>query len=326
MNEREFAELIERCVSGQATKREIELVEEWLARRSAEDPFSQLSITEKDEMRARSFENISSKLKAEPPPKAKLAARALALYGSVAAGILLSILTYVFLDLSTPSMVEEIAIVRSVSTTNGVKKVILGDSSIVWLKGNSTIFYPEKFNGGERNIKLTGEALFEVAKDPENPFVIQCGGLSAKVLGTSFNIKSDETAIEIIVLTGKVALSSKGNNDGLIVLPNEKAVYNRTKDQISKIVVNETEKVATTGGTEYSMRFNATRLKEIIRRIEGKFDVTVLLADERLNNCTITADFTDQSLDRTFSMISQTLKIEYAFDGNKVTLEGKGCD
>lgn len=326
MNEREFAELIERCVSGLATKRETALVEEWLARRSAEDPFSKLSVSEKDEMRARSFEDIFAKLKAEPPPKGKLNVRALALYCSAAAVILLSILTYVFLAHGTSSSVEEIAIVRSVSTTDGVKKVILGDSSIVWLKGNSTIFYPEKFNGGERNIKLTGEALFEVAKDPDNPFVIQCGGLRAKVLGTSFNIKSDETAIEIIVLTGKVALSSRENNKGLIVLPNEKAVYNHSQGQISKIIVNETEKVATTGGTEYSMRFNATRLKEIIRRIEGKFDVTVLLTDERLNNCTITADFTDQSLDRTFNMISQTLSIEYDFNGNKVTLKGTGCD
>ena len=206
------------------------------------------------------------------------------------------------------------------------KKIILSDSSIVWLKGSSSIQYPEKFEGKYRNVKLTGEALFEVSRDQEHPFVIECGGLTAKVLGTSFNIKSNETHIEVLVLTGKVALSSKGNSKSLIVHPNEKAVYHAAQDQIAKVVAKENEKSAKTSGTQYSMRFNATPMKEIIRRIEGKFEVRVSLNDERLNNCTITADFTDQSLERTLSMIAQTLEIEYEINNGHVTLKGAGCD
>jgi ferric-dicitrate binding protein FerR (iron transport regulator) len=145
-------------------------------------------------------------------------------------------------------------------------------------------------------------------------------------LGTSFNIKSNENDVEVFVLTGKVALSSKGYSQDLIVLPNEKAVYHTAGNQLAKVIAEESERAAKIAGTQYSMRFHATRLQEIIRRIEGKFDVQVFLSDEKLNNCTITADFTDQSLDRTLSMISQTLEIQYELNDDQVRLKGTGCD
>jgi transmembrane sensor len=74
------------------------------------------------------------------------------------------------------------------------------------------------------------------------------------------------------------------------------------------------------------MRFNASRMADIIQKIEGKFNVRVSLSDERLRNCTITADFTDQSLSRTLSMIAQTLDIAYSIESNEVKLLGGGCD
>jgi len=325
MDEKEFKELIGRCLSGQATKEELSLVEKWLDQRKQKDPFGKLSVSEKEKVRLKIFKGLSARMvEAEPVKIERLGARAF--YRVAAAVILLSILTYSILKFTAPSPMKEIAVIKYESAAETSKKVILSDSSIVWLKGNSSIFYPEEFNGRERNVRLVGEALFEVAKNADSPFIIQCGGLTAKVLGTSFNIKSNETDIEVLVLTGKVSLSSKGNSKGLIVLPNEKAVYHPAANQIEKIMAKEKERVAKTVGTEYSMLFHATRMEEIIQRITGKFDVRVLLSDARLNNCTITADFTDQSLERTLSMISQTLEIEYEMSNRQVTLNGAGCD
>lgn len=328
MDEKEFGELIKRCLSGQATKQESALVERWLDHRREKDPFSKLSVSEREKIRIKIFKGFSSKMmeRGGSLTKAKSGVKAIAFYRAAAAIILLSVLSYAILEFTIPSSPEEITMIQSVSTTDGSRKVILSDSSIVWLKGNSSILYPEKFDGKERNVRLTGEALFEVSKDANHPFIIQCGGLMAKVLGTSFNIKSSETHIEVLVLTGKVALSSKGNSMGLIVLPNEKAVYNEAQNQMAKVMAKEKETTAKTIGTEYSMHFNATLMKEIIRRIEGKFDVRVSLSDERLSNCTITADFTDQSLDRTLNMIAQTLAIEYEINNSQVTLKGAGCE
>jgi ferric-dicitrate binding protein FerR (iron transport regulator) len=203
---------------------------------------------------------------------------------------------------------------------------MLSDSSIVWLKGNSSILYSKDFNDNERKVKLTGEALFEIAKDPHRPFIIECGDLRARVLGTSFNIKSNDHDVEVFVLTGKVALSSEGNSQGLIVHPNEKALYHTAAKQLEKVMARQSERATKIAGTQYSMRFQATRMQEIIRRIEGKFDVRISLSDEKLNNCTITADFTDQSLDRTLSLISQTLDIQYEIKNDQVRLKGTGCN
>lgn len=327
MDEKEFGELIKRCLSGQATKKEIAFIEEWLDRRSEKSPFDELSVSKKEEIRMKIFKELSSKRMAldKSLAKANSGAKRKAFYWA-AAVMLFSVLSYTLLKLPVNSDKGKITFIHSISSTDATQKIILSDSSIVWLKGNSSILYPEKFLGKTRNVKLTGEALFEVAKDPAHPFIIECGGLTAKVLGTSFNIKSSETDIEVLVLTGQVALSSKGNSKGLIVHPNEKAVYNEVQNQMAKVLVKEKEKAEKISRTEYNMRFHATRMEEIIQRIEGKFDVRVSLSDDRLKNCTITADFTDQSLNRALSMICQTLEIEYEITQKQIMLKGTGCD
>ncbi|MGC1243143.1 MAG: FecR family protein [Chryseosolibacter sp.] len=328
MDEKEFKRLIERCLSGHATREELTLVEKWLDHRSGKDRFEELSANEKEETRTRILETLSSKMADRPvhTAKAKLNAGARILYRVAAAVLVLAVLTYTLLEFTARNVDEENPATGLVSSGPAGKKTILSDSSIVWLKGNSSILYPEKFDDKDRKVKLKGEALFEVSKSPDRPFIIECGGLTAKVLGTSFNIRSSENDIEVLVLTGKVALYSKGRSDSLIVLPNEKAVYHSAQNRMTKVVVKENEKIAKTAGTQYSMRFNATRMNEIIRRIEEKFDVRVSLTEERLSNCTITADFTDQSLDRTLNMISQSLEIEYEINDHEVTLSGAGCD
>lgn len=214
------------------------------------------------------------------------------------------------------------------AATGGVKKVVLPDNSIVWLKGNSHLTYPAAFEGDTRRVALSGEALFEVSKDPSHPFIIECGDLLTTVLGTSFNIRTLDKDIEVLVLTGKVALTSKTDKEGIIVLPNEKALYSVTKKQIAKVgaAIPESETVAAVvEGTDYNMNFENTRMEEVIRRIEGKFNVDIVAEDETLRNCVITANFTDESLDRTLDMISQALNIDYETASDEVRLTGTGC-
>lgn len=326
MNEKEFAELIRRCLSGEASSEEASLLEKWLELRAERKLADEIPPEEKEAIKAAMFARLASKIKERDVPETRAnRTRPTTFYRAAAAIALLCLLSYSLLTWKPDSIVEKVTVIHSLST-GASKKIILSDNSIVWLKGNSSIVYPEEFDRDARNVTLTGEALFEVSKDLDHPFIIACGGLTAKVLGTSFNIKSSKDDIEVFVLTGKVALSSKGNNEALIVNGNEKAVYHTAADQMAKVGVTEAEKTEKISGTEYSMRFHATRMKEIIRRIEGKFEVTVSLSDPRLNNCTITADFTDQSLDRTLSMISQTLDIDYEIAAGKVTLRGTGCD
>jgi len=337
MRELEFKRLIEKYQQGLLSGREKRLLDEWFAAMGHDKVHPIWSAEDKLTLKTKILQQIEEeKIKTEAGEESSfISSRRLpvfwrrsrfqATYRIAASLFLLATVSYFVWQFrrTEPGAVQ----VLQATAVGNVNKVLLSDGSLVWLKGNSMLTYPKEFIGKERHVTLLGEALFEVTKDPSHPFVIQCGELTTTVLGTSFNIKSHEKNIEVVVLTGKVSLTSVSDKQGIVVLPNEKAVYNGLNKQLVKVeTVKKEEKIATVASTEYRMDFDDTRMGEIIRRIEGKFNVKVMISDPKLGNCMITADFTDQSLDKTFDMISQALGFEYEIDGNQISLRGTGCD
>jgi ferric-dicitrate binding protein FerR (iron transport regulator) len=207
--------------------------------------------------------------------------------------------------------------------TAETKKLILQDGSLVWLKGQSSLAYVENQNENIRYAVLEGEALFEVAKDPSRPFLIECGDVTLRVLGTSFSVKSEPGGIQLSVLTGKVNLSYQDNPTGIDVTPNQTVVYKNGHIESHALPPVEVENL--TANTHYNMQFSATTLKEVAKRIENKFNVTVTLSKE-IASCRITANFTDQSLQNTLQMLSDVLGIEYQQTDNTITITGNSCN
>jgi transmembrane sensor len=201
-------------------------------------------------------------------------------------------------------------------------KLILDDGTIVWLKNNAALD-ASRLSVNDRQVTLKGEALFEVAKDPQHPFVIQCGRYVARVVGTSFNINASDSAVELTVLTGQVKLSSLSTDSSIVVHPHEHVVF--TGRAINKTSSPPAEVVSITRNTEYDMHFEDTDMDEIVRRVEGKFNVNIKLKDDDLRNCMISADFTDQSLAVTLTMISEALGARYTIDDDQITISGAGC-
>jgi transmembrane sensor len=128
-------------------------------------------------------------------------------------------------------------LVASVATSE-TKNVKLPDASMVYLNKQSKIEYPEKFQSKLRNVKLDGEAFFEVQKDKTKPFVISTKTTQITVLGTSFNVNSnfDGNRVEVSVRTGKVRVVS-GNNE-LILVAGEKGVIDGN-GSLKKVLKNE---------------------------------------------------------------------------------------
>jgi len=239
----------------------------------------------------------------------------------------------------SPRRVNWIAIAAAVILTGGAvlftlswnkrssqssDKLILADGSIVWLKNGATLDY-SNLSPENREVTLSGEALFEVAKDREHPFIIQCGRYFARVLGTSFNIKATDSAVELTVLTGQVRISSLTGDSSVVVQPHEHVVFTEFKGVVLKTDPGSEGLKAVTKNTEYNMHFEDTRMDEIVLRIEGKFNVKIDLEDSDLRNCMISADFTDQSLTTTLTMISEALGIRYDIDDRKIVIRGVGC-
>jgi len=319
----EFEQLIEKYQKGLLSGREKELMDEWFESIGRDARPMQTEAAQK-----RLKQSVMAGLhsyEASKPAMARTKAWSPVQIWSVAASLLLLALASFIIWQYVPNE-ENIAPqeLTASSSEGSIHKLKLGDGTLVWLKNNSSLTYPDAFTGPDRRVELRGEALFEVAKDALHPFIIQCGELTTTVLGTSFNIRTTEADIEVVVLTGKVSLTSQGR--GLVVMPSEKAVYRKDAKQLAKVDTQPDEAVSTISGTEYDMNFRQTRMKEAIQRIELKFDVTIQLANPALSNCVITADLTDQSLQRTMEVITATLPASYQIDGRTVMLTGEGCE
>ena len=208
------------------------------------------------------------------------------------------------------------------SLASSTDKIILNDGTIVWLQGDSKFVYYEK--DGARHAKLTGEGLFEVAKISDRPFIITCGDINVKVVGTSFTLKTGQGHIELSVLTGKVNLTSTADRVGVYVEPKEKIIYT-TKGKIERKIITGTELTAIIKNTEYDMAFRSASMERVIECIAKKFDVTVTVSNENLRRCHISADLTDKSLESTLELLSDLIDVTYTINGQHVDLSGNGC-
>ena len=326
MSESEFTELLDRYEKGQCTGAEKELIEMWLDSTGIKRQNAFKNETERI--------SVKNTLRQAIYNRAGVTTRArIQMYNSlllkIAASILLiAVASYGVFTYS--GYRSEQKYVMTVSPSNKeIKKVLLSDGSVVWLKPNSSLTYPKNFRDiGERIVDLRGEALFEVEKNPAQPFIVHSGELTTTVLGTTFNIKATGEQVEVVVLSGRVSLTSAADKKGVVVLPDEKAVYNGLNKKLAKMEVPverpDTEAIIT--GTEYVMNFNDTRMDEVIRRIEGKFNVKVRMTDAGIGNCVITADFTGQSLIKTLNIICKALSVKYEENNNEITLIGKACE
>ncbi|PSL48311.1 FecR family protein [Chitinophaga niastensis] len=156
--------------------------------------------------------------------------------------------------------------------------VVLSDGTKVWLNAGSTISFPAAFTGNSRDVAITGEAYFEVAKQVAanggnyQPFSVATGKMSVLVLGTHFNINAytDEPAVSTTLLEGSVQV--KVNKQKIQIRPGEQAQLNNT-GKLSVSQPNLEEIVAWQKGY---LQFDNTPLEEVFRQIARWYDVHVV--------------------------------------------------
>ncbi|WP_297067341.1 FecR domain-containing protein [uncultured Duncaniella sp.] len=122
----------------------------------------------------------------------------------------------------------------------GEFKIILEDSTEVWLNSESTLRYPETFGGDERRVIVSGEAYFDVHHEPDRPFYVVSGNQQIRVYGTAFNIKdySDDDMSYITLESGSIAMSRLDSPGAEVYLsPGHQAVFNKNDEQLSMKLV-----------------------------------------------------------------------------------------
>jgi len=114
------------------------------------------------------------------------------------------------------------------------KKILLPDSSIIYLRPGAKVTVAHPFKQQTRQVMLeTGEVYFEVSHDPAHPFLVTTGQMTTEVLGTKFIINNDPLLgdIHVALLSGKVAVRSK-KKALAILLPNQQLSFNRYQETI----------------------------------------------------------------------------------------------
>ncbi|MBL4676583.1 MAG: FecR domain-containing protein [Mucilaginibacter sp.] len=222
-------------------------------------------------------------------------------------------------------MVSPIAQKQLATGGSQVASFTLSDGTKVWLNGDSKMAYPETFRGETREITITGEAFLEVAHDDKMPFIVRSGDVRTQVLGTSFNVKAypKESFVKVDVATGKVGVMAPSNKT-VFLTPKQEVLFDK-KTHTATTVAN-IDISALSGWKEGNFIVKNMPLSEVLNVIQRRFAVQVK-ADANLSQCSITANFTNVSLQNVMKIVAKLVKgkAQQSVDGNSYKLTGKGC-
>lgn len=244
---------------------------------------------------------------------------------------------------------------NEIVTKKGTKsKLLLPDGTKVWLNSDSRLYYADNFSGTQREVRLEGEAFFDVVKDSKRPFIVKTSGINIRVLGTAFNVKSypQEPTIEATLVRGliEVEKSNQPAAPKIKLHPNEKLVFNKEDGSGTK-----TEKVARdlaslkTATVQSSPRISITTLpenitdssrmetswvfgkllfegdtfRELAAKMERWFNVRIIFKSNRVANYRFRGVFENENIVEALQALQLTASFNFKIIGNEVYVDRK---
>lgn len=199
--------------------------------------------------------------------------------------------------------------------------ISLKDGSKVILNSESSIIYDENFASDTREIELNGEAFFEVAHNPEKPFIVKSGAISTVALGTSFNVCNyADGDLMVILVSGKVRIEQDGllpNPVDNILMPGEKIKYLRSSGTLEKLKYNDYEDLLWKDGI---LSFKQSSVEEVVANLERWYGVDIEVVAPSKKKVSYGAVFKDQSLKQVLQAMGFTLNFDYTIDEKNVKI------
>ena len=201
----------------------------------------------------------------------------------------------------------------------------LSDGTLVHLNAGTTLRYPVKFIAGEnRQVFLDGEAFFDVAKDKKHPFIVNADALNVRVLGTHFNVSNypEDAATDVVLVEGSVGMYRSNEEfdaaKNTILKPGFKGSFNRENTVIStKAVITDIYTSWINGG----LTFRNMTFKNIITKLERRYNVTIINKNEKLANEKFNASFSDESIEKVMSYFNDIHGINYTIKNNQILIK-----
>jgi ferric-dicitrate binding protein FerR (iron transport regulator) len=209
---------------------------------------------------------------------------------------------------------------------------MLPDGTTVWLNAGSKLSYDDDFTGATRNVRLDGEAFFDVTKQPGRPFIVHTSGIDIKVLGTAFNVKSypEDKTVETTLYRGsvKVFREKESEESAIQLRPNEKLTLPKeaaiqpeelSSKEGEKLSVKESLPASSTLAHLDSTKKENERIEtawvynrleiqgdnfdEMAKKLERWYNVTIIFTDEKVKELSFVGTFENENVEQAFTAL-----------------------
>lgn len=324
MNQREFIDLVIAFLSGTAEEEQRRQLERILAedpgKRELFESLQQNWLTETEDLPAADAAWEQAEKRMDVPKKRRLiSGRVL---GYAAAGVVLLLVAGLGKwqqresapSLSSVSGLTDYELVSSGESI--LDSVGLPDGTIVRLNKGSSLRFRKNFDGARREVELKGEAFFQVARRPDQPFELRAGKALITVLGTSFNVKEShgDSVVSVAVMEGKVALAdTSSKNNAALLTAGWLGVLEKGNIRTGKTAAENY-----LSWFHNRLVFEDLPLEEVAHQLEDLYNVEIIVRSQLLSNLKLTADINRGELKDVLSKIGYTLDVKYKFRNNEV--------
>lgn len=202
--------------------------------------------------------------------------------------------------------------ITTVIADNGqVSKIILPDSSVVWLNSGTQITYNTNFAVNNREINLSGQAFFQVTRNKKIPLKVFCNNLEVKVLGTKFDVSAypDDKNIRVALESGKVEmLNTKIKSFRYELKPGEMAQYDKFSENVSLKKVNLQKFTSWKDGV---LIFRDDPMYEVIAKLKRRYDINIEVGQPDIYKSVFTATIKNETLEEIFKSIGFSCSVRY---------------
>ncbi|WP_090393496.1 FecR family protein [Niabella drilacis] len=280
------------------------------------------------------------------PQAVKKVRRRLFYYGAAAAAVF-AVAYWGFTQLYAPAgrlPLEGIYRLALDAPKGARKQLLLPDGSKVWLNGGSRLFYVTDFKGRSREVKLEGEAFFDVAHATAEggglrPFIVHAGNIDIKVLGTAFNVKAyaNDPATTAVLYRGLISVTKhdgEKNFQPVLLYPNQKLVIPNIlvaassavgglREAIKIEAIDSTKAIAARVETAWMynrLEFRGDDFVTLAHKMETWYNINIHFTDERVKELSFNGSFEKETLVQALEALKLANSFEYRVEHNEVLI------
>ena len=240
---------------------------------------------------------------------------------------LLGATTYLYIKAKSPKPQIEfthagIAEQEYISPIGMRSRITLQDSTIVWLNADSRLIVEAGFTQQQRQVRLIGEAYFEVARRADlMPFTAKTSEIEVTVLGTTFNLSaySDSRSVEAVLVEGTIEVASK-NKKSVMQTAQRLTLQKESSDMT---ITENIDATLYTSWKDGKLSFRTTPLDEVARTLERWYNVQIHLDNPVLKTYTYSGTFDNRSIEQIMKYIELSSPIKYTIEDENITIYAK---